>query len=102
VDTKVATFTVQDSADDITFATMAGVPAITRTGVATSQGSAALTTNIALAPTARRYVRLSIAVESGGGSNIAVTATLNLLLPKIGQALEASTTDGTIIRVVFN
>jgi hypothetical protein len=47
-------------------------------------------------------VRLSIAVESGGGSNIAVTATLNLLLPKIGQALEASTTDGTIIRVVFN
>lgn len=101
VDTKVATFTVQDSADDVTFATMVGVPAITRTG-AGGAGSAALTTNIVLPPTVRRYVRLSITVESGGGSNIAVTSTLNLLLPKIGQALEASTTDGTIIRVVFN
>jgi hypothetical protein len=80
---------------------MVGVPAITRTG-ASSAGSAALTTNIVLAPTARRYVRLSAAVESGGGSNIAVSVTLNLLMPKIGQALESSSADGTIIRVTYD
>ena len=101
VEAKVATFLVEDSADNVTFTTMVGVPAITRTG-ASSAGSAALTTNIVLAPTARRYVRLSAAVESGGGSNIAVTTTLNLLMPKIGQALESSSADGTIIRVTYD
>jgi hypothetical protein len=102
VESKVATFLVEDSADNVTFATMVGVPAITRTGAAAAAGSAALTTNIALAPTARRYVRLSAAVEAGGGSNIAVTTTLNLLMPKIGQALESSSADGTIIRVTYD
>lgn len=79
VDTKLITFAVQDSADDSTFAAVDPAISTTVVGVATSQGGTAKTVRFRLPSTARRYVRISQTVETGGGSNIAVSTTFSVL-----------------------
>lgn len=100
VDTKVATFTVMDSADNVTFTAIGSIDAFTRTG-AGGAGSAALTRNFTLPRNVRQYVAVKAAVENGGGSNIAVNYTMNILLPKIGTALASAGADGDQVEVVF-
>lgn len=79
VDAKVITFTVEDSADNSSFAAVDPLISTTVVGVATSQGGAAKTVRFRLPSQTRRYVRVKAAVESGGGSNIAVSYTLAAL-----------------------
>lgn len=79
VDTKVITFTVEDSADNSSFAAVDPLVSTTVVGVATSQGGTAKTVRFRLPSQTRQYVRVKAAVESGGGSNIAVSYTLAAL-----------------------
>jgi hypothetical protein len=79
VDTKLITFTVEDSADNSSFAAVDPLVSTTVVGVATSQGGTAKTVRFRLPSQTRRYVRVKAAVESGGGSNIAVSYTLAAL-----------------------
>lgn len=79
VDTKLITFTVEDSANGTDFAAIDPLISTTVVGVATSQGGAAKTVNFRLPSQTRRYVRVKAAVETGGGSNIAVSYTLAAL-----------------------
>lgn len=76
VDTKLITFTLQDSADNSTFAAIAGLSTLVVTG--TASGGPATERIVRLPPTTRRYIRASAAVESGGGNNTAVSFTLAL------------------------
>jgi uncharacterized membrane protein len=78
-DNKAITLTVQDSADDSSFTAVSELAAQTITGVATSQGGEASEFRFKLPSSVRRYIRCAAAVESGGGSNIAVEFTLDLL-----------------------
>lgn len=79
VDTKLITFTIEDSADGESFAAVDPLISTTVVGVATSQGGAAKTVRFRLPSQTRRYVRAKAAVETGGGSNIAVSYTLAAL-----------------------
>jgi hypothetical protein len=79
VDTKLITFTVEDSADNSAFLPVDPLISTTVVGVATSQGGTAKTVRFRLPSQTRRYVRVKAAVESGGGSNIAVSYTLAAL-----------------------
>ena len=78
VEAKTVTVSVQDSADDSTFAAVD--PAITTviTG-GTGGGAAAKTVRFRLPSQTRRYVRLSLVVLTGGGDNTGVSATLSAL-----------------------
>jgi len=76
-DTKNATLTLQDSADNATFAAIASLAPLIVTG-AGGAGAAAASRRYKLPPGTRRYLRLSSAVDSAGGSNIAVSATLQV------------------------
>lgn len=75
-DTKLITFTLQDSADNSTFAAIAGLSTLVVTG--TASGGPATERIVRLPPTTRRYIRASAAVETGGGNNTAVSFTLAL------------------------
>lgn len=77
VDTKTATLTLKDSADDSTFAAIPGVATIVQTG-AGGAGAAAASRIIKLPPGTRQYLRLDAAVESGGGDNTAKSYTLKV------------------------
>jgi hypothetical protein len=77
VDDKTITCTVQDSADNSSFANLPMVGVVT--GVATSQGGPATTFTWRLPPTCRRYVTVDRAVLTAGGSNIAVSTTIALV-----------------------
>lgn len=79
VDTKIITFTVEDSADNTTFAPVDPLISTTVVGVATAQGGAAKTVLFRVPSQTRRYVRVKAAVETGGGSNIAVSYSLAAL-----------------------
>lgn len=77
-DTKIATFTFQDSADNATFAAIPELATLTRTG-AGGVGSAATTRCVRLPSTARRYIRVNQAVEAAGGDSTAVSTTVEVL-----------------------
>lgn len=79
VDSKKITLTLKDSADNSSFAAVADIPAIVITGVPTSQGGPAYSHNFKLPLGIRKYIYLDQAVESGGGSNIAISSTLKLV-----------------------
>jgi hypothetical protein len=78
VDTKTITFTFEDSANDSSFAAITGLSTLVTTG-AGGAGAAATSRRVRLPATARRYIRATAAVETGGGSNIAVSFTLALV-----------------------
>lgn len=75
VDTKVITFVFQDSANGTDFDTVMTLDAAKLTGV-TGNGCAAKETRFYLPPDTRRYIRVGATVESGGGSNVALSYTL--------------------------
>ena len=75
VDDKTCTITFQDSADDSTFAAVAGAPTLTLTG-AGGAGAAADKVRFYLPPATRQYVRFSVAVAASGGDNTAASATM--------------------------
>lgn len=78
VDTKTITFTVQDSADNSSFAAVADLPAIVSTG-AGGVGAAAISRRFKLPIGLRQYIRLDIAVLAAGGNNTAIVATIVLV-----------------------
>ncbi|MEN3369950.1 MAG: hypothetical protein V7609_2093 [Verrucomicrobiota bacterium] len=75
VDAKTIILTVEDSADNSSFATVAAIPSITVTG-AGGVGAAAVQTQLKLPIALRRYVRLAAATLAAGGDNTAITASL--------------------------
>lgn len=82
VDDKDITVTIQSSGDDAStdaYAAVENLPVFTITGVATSQGGPAFSQRVKLPSNIERYIRVAVAVESGGGSNIAVSLTASLL-----------------------
>lgn len=78
VDAKTVIITLQDSADDSSFAAVTGVGTVTATG-AGGVGAAAITREVPIPTILRRYVRISIAVLTAGGDNTAVSARLAFL-----------------------
>lgn len=78
VDDKTATFTLQDSADDSSFADVDIYSSIVLTG-ASSAGASAVNRRLPIAPTLRKYVRLKQVVQSAGGDNTAKSSTLRVL-----------------------
>lgn len=81
VDTKLITLGITDSADDNSFTAVPGYGGMTIAGVATSQGGPATTFKLKIHDHVRRYLRFTAAVESGGGSNIAVSVTYSIVYP---------------------
>jgi hypothetical protein len=78
VDAKIITLTIQDSANGTDFAAVTGLATLVVTG-AGGVGAAAATRTVKLPTGTRRYIRANAAVESGGGSNIAVSYSISLL-----------------------
>ena len=78
VNDKTLTLTIQDSADNSSFDTVTGLTTLVLTG-AGGAGAAAGVRRVKLPTGARRYLRANAAVESGGGSNIAVSYSISLL-----------------------
>lgn len=70
VDAKTIILTVEDSADDSSFAAIAGVGTLTVTG-AGGAGASAASQRFKFPPATRQYARVTAAVLTGGGSNIA-------------------------------
>lgn len=77
-DTKTATVTVQDSADNATFADVATLAPIVATG-AGGVGAAAATRLFKLPEDVRRYVRVKQVIAAVGGDNTAVSTALSLV-----------------------
>lgn len=75
VDAKTITLTVEDSADNSSFAAVAAIPAQVVTG-AGGVGAGALRLQTKVPIGLRRYVRLTAAVLAAGGDNTAITASL--------------------------
>ena len=76
---QTMTFTVQDSADDSTFATLAGLSTLVLTG-AGGTGAAAATRVVRLPRTTRRYIRVNAAASATAGNNTAVSRTISILV----------------------
>jgi hypothetical protein len=78
VDAKTVTITVQDSADNVTFAAVD--PALTTSVIgAAGAGAAAKEVRFRLASTTRQYVRLKVDVLAAGGDNTAKSVTFSAL-----------------------
>ena len=78
VDTKLITIKVQDSADDSSYADVAGLGSQTVVGI-TDDGSVATTRRWKLSPSGiRRYVQVNVAIPSDGGDNRAFNFTTAL------------------------
>ncbi|HEX3817671.1 MAG TPA: hypothetical protein VHW03_05230 [Chthoniobacterales bacterium] len=77
-DTKNITLTLQDSADNSSFALVTDIPAKIVTG-AGGVGGAGLIYQCKLPIALRRYVRLDAAVDASGGDNTALSYTLGLV-----------------------
>lgn len=75
---KSVTITLEDSADDSTFAAISGLAPLKVTG-GTSGGSAAASQRVRVPSAARRYLRATAAVEAAGGNNTAVSFTVGLI-----------------------
>lgn len=78
VDDKTITLTLQDSADNSTFAAIATLAPIVATG-AGGAGAAAITRKFKLPEDVRRYIRLAQTVLTGGGSNVAISTTTSVI-----------------------
>ena len=78
VNDKIITFTIQDSANGTDFDAVTGLTTLVVTG-AGGVGAAAAVRTVKLPTGARRYLRANAAVETGGGSNIAVSYSISLL-----------------------
>jgi hypothetical protein len=78
VDTKTITLTVKDSADDSSFAAVPSLATLVQTG-AGGAGAAAATRRVRLPGSTRQFLRVDAAVESGGGSNVAVSYGFRVL-----------------------
>jgi hypothetical protein len=78
VDTKKATATIQHSDDNSSFAAVDTLATVIQTG-AGGAGAAAVTKRFKASADLKRYVRLSVAVESGGGDNTAASSTLSVV-----------------------
>ena len=74
---QTLTFTVQDSADGTSFATID--PAISTVVTGGGGGGPAKTVRFRLPPLARRYVRLNQAASATAGNNTAVSTTFRAL-----------------------
>ena len=74
---QTATFTVQDSADGTTFATLAGLTTLVLTGGG-GTGAAAAKRAVRLPDNTRRYVRVNVAMSATAGDNTGVSYTLQL------------------------
>lgn len=77
-DDQTMTFTFQDSADGVTFAAIAELATLVRTG-AGGAGAAAATRTVPLPNACRKHVRVNIAASATADDNTAVSATLKLL-----------------------
>ena len=77
-DTKSVTVTLEDSADDASFAAIAGLAPLEVTGGA-GGGAAAASLRVRLPNTARRYLRATADVEAAGGDSTADSLTLGLI-----------------------
>lgn len=77
-DTKTATLTVEDSADNSSFAAVGGLSTLVQTGVSTN-GAAAAERTVRLPPSTRRYVRVTSAIAADGGNNTAKKFGLDFL-----------------------
>jgi len=77
VDAKTVILTVEDSADDSSFTTIAGVGSLTVTG-AGGAGAAAASQRFKFPPATRQYVRAKAAVLTAGGDNTAVSFYLKV------------------------
>ncbi len=78
VENKTVTISVQDSADNSSFAAIDPAISTVITG-GSGNGAAAKTVRFRLPSTARKYVRLKIDVLTAGGDNTGVSATLSAL-----------------------
>jgi len=74
-DTKKCTLELEDSADNATFAVIAGTGNMSVVG-AGGAGAAAKTFRVYLPPVFRRYVRAKATVDAVGGDNTAKSLTL--------------------------
>jgi len=77
-DDDTITLTVQDSADDSTFATVTELEPLVVTG-AGGAGAAAASIKYRLPSSTRRYINVNAAVLTGGGDNTDVSYTWRLL-----------------------
>lgn len=73
---QTITLTVQDSADNSSFAAVTGVATLVLTGA--SNATAETERTIKLPPGVRRYVRVSIAMSATTGDQTAITVTIHL------------------------
>jgi hypothetical protein len=78
VEAKTLTISIQDSADDSSYATIAGLATLVITG-GVGGGAAAATRYVRLPRGTRRYLRFNQAVMNGGGDNTGVSVTYKLL-----------------------
>lgn len=78
VEAKTVTLKVFDSADNSSFAAIDPLISTTIVG-GVGNGAAAKSVRFRLPPTARRYVAINIAVETGGGNNTGVSLTFRAL-----------------------
>ena len=74
---QTLTLTLQDSADNITFANVTNVSTVVQTGG--SSGAALATARIALPSTIRRYIAFNDAASATAGSNTANGFTFQLV-----------------------
>jgi len=75
---KTATVTLEDSADDASFAAVAGLAPLEVTG-GTGGGASAASLRVRLPNSARRHLRATADVEAAGGDNTAASVTLALI-----------------------
>jgi hypothetical protein len=78
VEDKTVTITIQDSADNSSFAAVTGLSTFVITG-GVGNGAAAATRTVRLPPTTRRYINALQAVLTAGGDNTGVSVTYKLL-----------------------
>lgn len=76
-DTKTATFTFQDSADNSSFAAIPELATLVMTGSG-GAGAAAASRTVSLPPGVRSYLNVACAVAGSGGDNTAKSYTVSL------------------------
>ena len=77
-DDDTITLTIQDSADDSTFASVEELATLVVTG-AGGEGAAAASRKVRLPSSTKRYINVNAAVLTGGGDNTDVSFTWKLL-----------------------
>jgi hypothetical protein len=75
---QTITLALHDSADDSTFAAIAGLNSLVATGAGTA-GAAATSRIFRLPRNTRRYLRLNQAASATAGNNTAVSTTISLV-----------------------